>query len=173
MSHASRSSGSRGRESSPYARNGRAPHHRQGQGHGQGQGKTPDRRQPQALASGQRAEAFAAAFLEAKGYRILARNVRCRFGELDLIACQGQQLVVVEVRARASALGETGLEQALSSVSPAKRRKVWQAARWWLDRRPHLREYPVRFDVVAVDLTPQGQLRRVLHMPGAFAGEQP
>ncbi|MGB6837955.1 MAG: YraN family protein, partial [Dehalococcoidia bacterium] len=61
-------------------------------------------------------ERVAAAHLEAKGYRILARNYRCREGEIDLVAQQGDVLVFVEVRARR---GE-GAGTAAESVTQVK-----------------------------------------------------
>ena len=57
----------------------------------------PDRR-----ADGARAEALAAAFLAGRGLAVIARNVRNRFGEIDLVARDGDVLVFVEVRLRRS-----------------------------------------------------------------------
>lgn len=121
--------------------------------------------------AGRQAEAAAAAALAARGYRIVARNVRCPFGELDLVARHGPLLVVVEVRARSPGLGQGGLEQAACSVTAAKRRRILQAARWWLSGRPELLACPIRFDVVAVDLGPQGRPQRIVHVPGAFGAD--
>lgn len=117
------------------------------------------------------AEAAAAAALEARGYRIVARNVRCPGGELDLVARLGALVVIVEVRARSAGWGQGGVEQAAESLTTAKRRRILRAARWWLAGRPELLRCPVRFDVVAVDLGPQGQPQRVVHLPGAFGAD--
>ena len=89
-----------------------------------------------------------------------------------MVARLGQLIVVVEVRARSAALGQGGLEQAACSVTAAKRRRILRAARWWLARRPDLLACPIRFDVVAVDLGPQGRPQRMVHVPGAFGAEE-
>jgi putative endonuclease len=106
-------------------------------------------------------EAVAAEHLVKVGYRIVARNHRCRRGEVDLIAEQGEILVFVEVRTReTSAFG--GPEE---TVGPRKQRRVVLAARDYLVRR---RGPPrgVRFDVIAVVDSPQGP--KLTHYPNAF-----
>ncbi|MCL2670172.1 MAG: YraN family protein, partial [Syntrophaceae bacterium] len=52
--------------------------------------------------TGQQGEAVAAAHLGEQGYRIIDRNYRCRFGEIDLIALEGETLVFIEVKCRRS-----------------------------------------------------------------------
>jgi putative endonuclease len=91
------------------------------------------------------AEAQAAAHLERLGYRILARNVTVRGGELDLVAMHRGTLCFVEVRARASARHGAAEE----TVGPTKRRRLLHAARTYLASRPES-DIPCRFDVVAV-----------------------
>jgi putative endonuclease len=91
------------------------------------------------------AENLAAAFLEQQGLKIVARNYRCRFGEIDLVAESGTTLVFVEVRARASA--EYG--GAAESITAAKRRRLIAAARHYLATRRNRR--PCRFDVVLLN----------------------
>jgi putative endonuclease len=93
--------------------------------------------------SGDGAEALAASFLETRGLRILARNYRCRFGEIDLVAQSGATLVFVEVRARAS----DAFGGAAASITHAKRRKLVAAARYYM-RCHGAREPACRFDVV-------------------------
>jgi putative endonuclease len=95
-------------------------------------------------ASGQQAEAFAAAFFERKGLRLLARNYRCRFGEIDLIARDGATLVFVEVRLRS----RTDFGTAAESINAAKRRKLVAAARHYLARSGA--DQPCRFDAFLV-----------------------
>ncbi len=79
---------------------------------------------------GLRAEALAAFWLLAKGYRILARRYLVKGGEIDLIVARGDAIAFVEVKARAS------LEEALSSIQETKRRRISKAARVWLMRNP-------------------------------------
>lgn len=103
---------------------------------------------PTAREAGARAEAAAAAWLEAQGFRVVARNQASRRGEVDLVCREGAVLCFVEVRARRSA--DHG--SALASVTPAKARRVVQAASRWALRHGGL-DQAMRFDVVAVDLS--------------------
>jgi putative endonuclease len=72
---------------------------------------------------GRNAEAVAAWFLRLKGYRILARRVRTRAGEIDLVARQGDTLVFVEVKARRA------LDSAVIALHPAALRRIEAASR--------------------------------------------
>lgn len=90
------------------------------------------------------AESLAAAFLERAGLKILERNYRCRFGEIDLVARSGPVLVFIEVRARST----ERFGGAAGSITAAKRRRVVAAARHYL--ATHRPERPCRFDVVLV-----------------------
>lgn len=93
------------------------------------------------------AEALAALYLRVKGYRILARRYKTRWGEVDIVARRGDLLAFVEVKSRAT------LGTALDSVTPPSRRRIADAARQFLADHPDLSCLMVRFDVVAV---PQG-----------------
>jgi len=93
---------------------------------------------------GQTAEARAAAFLQARGLKLLARNWRCRFGEIDLIMRDGATLVFIEVRLRS----RNDFGGAAASITPAKQRKLLAAARQYLATLKTLP--PCRFDVVAL-----------------------
>ena len=97
--------------------------------------------------AGERAENLALAHLESRGLELFGRNQRCRFGEIDLVMRDGEQLVFVEVRYR-RAITMAG---AAESVGPAKRRRLALAAMQFLARFPRESERPVRFDVVAID----------------------
>ncbi|MBI3045182.1 MAG: YraN family protein [Betaproteobacteria bacterium] len=107
---------------------------------------------------GDPAERLAAAFLEEQGVRILARNYRCRFGEIDLVAESGAFLVFVEVRARAS----EAFGGAAASITAAKRRRLVAAARHYLAK--HRANRACRFDVVLV----QGRDREIVWLHDAF-----
>ena len=107
---------------------------------------TSDRR-----AAGRAAERLAARFLEARGLVIVARNFRCRGGEVDLIAREGDTLVFVEVRLRTG----SGFGGAAASVDARKQAKVLCAARYYLAGRP---EQPCRCDVVALDRLAAGRI---------------
>jgi putative endonuclease len=97
--------------------------------------------------TGRRAESLAAAALEKAGYTILERNWRCAIGEIDLVARQRGEIVIVEVRARAD-----GTDTALESILPDKRDRLLRLADAYLDAHD-LTDESVRIDVVAVGLS--------------------
>jgi putative endonuclease len=100
------------------------------------------------LRDGAAAEALAARHLECHGLTIIARNVRCRGGEVDLIADDGRSLVFVEVRLRKN--GRFG--GAAASITASKQRRVILAAQHWLagDGRRHANR-ACRFDAILLD----------------------
>jgi putative endonuclease len=98
--------------------------------------------------------------LAGQGYRIVERNWRTRFGELDLIGWSGDTLVFVEVRTRASG----GLGTAAESVGPAKQRQLRLMAEQFLQQ--HAPNAAARIDVVTVRLGAVGP-PSVDHIVGA------
>ena len=88
-------------------------------------------------------EAVAERHLRSAGMRILARGFRFRGGEIDLIAQDGEDLVFVEVKTRTTEEFGSPAE----SVTPAKRRKLVQAASFYLQSRGAC-QHPCRFDVI-------------------------
>lgn len=99
-----------------------------------------------ARASGRQAEEQAARFLEERGLVILARNVACRGGEIDLVCRDGQTLVFVEVRLRRNAaFGGAG-----SSITVGKQRRIVLAARHYLAAHGNAQS-ACRFDCVLLD----------------------
>jgi len=107
-------------------------------------------------------EDLAARELTSRGYAILERRYRTRFGEIDIVAEDGETLVFVEVRARATA--EFG--RAAESVTDAKKRKVTAMAVDYLARH-HVTNRPCRFDVVAIDAALSEQ-PEITVFPAAF-----
>ena len=95
-------------------------------------------------ARGDVAEAAALAMLQDRGLQLLARNAASRGGELDLVMLDGDAVVFVEVRYRASAMFGGGA----ASVDAGKRRKLVHAARVFLARHPQHADAPCRFDVI-------------------------
>lgn len=95
---------------------------------------------------GAAAEDVAAAYLAAHGAQILERNYRRRLGELDVIAREGDTLLIVEVRTRSS----NAYGGAAASVDGRKRRRLVRAAQQLLQQRRALARLAVRFDVVVV-----------------------
>ncbi|WP_018609368.1 YraN family protein [Uliginosibacterium gangwonense] len=106
------------------------------------------------VSDGQLAERLAEKFLRQKGLTILARNVRCKGGEIDLIALEGTTLVFVEVRLRQNA----DFGGAAASITRPKQKRIILAARHWLhgEGRRYAR-HPCRFDALLLnDLTGSG-----------------
>lgn len=95
---------------------------------------------------GQQAEALAARFLERNGLRVLARNFRCRGGEIDLVCGDGRTLVFVEVRLRC----HRAYGGAVASITRSKQQRVILAARHYLAANAAA-ERPCRFDCVLLD----------------------
>jgi putative endonuclease len=93
---------------------------------------------------GQDAEALAAAFLEQNGLRILERNYRSRFGEIDLIASDGETVVFVEVRERNS----EAYGGAAASITLTKQKKLTRTALAYLGN--NARPPVCRFDAVLI-----------------------
>ncbi len=113
---------------------------------------------------GERGEDVAGAYLTRHGYEILARNFRCRHGEIDLVAIREGVIVFVEVKTRRSERAGTGTE----AVVHHKRRRLLQAARYFLALRG-LTAAPCRFDVISLKVDPGGA--RVRHVRNAFQDE--
>ena len=112
---------------------------------------------------GARGEKAAARFLKRRGYKIVARGVRSRLGELDLVAVQGRTVVFVEVKTRAG----TDAGQPLDAVTPEKQRRLTQAALAFLKFRGLLEERS-RFDVVSVVWPADAREPQIEHIVNAF-----
>jgi putative endonuclease len=92
--------------------------------------------------AGRRGEQWAALLLQLKRYRILANRVKTPVGEIDLVAQRGATIVFVEVKARSFSRQEA---EALVAVN---RRRIVNAARYWLMRNPRHAGAELRFDVI-------------------------
>jgi putative endonuclease len=96
-------------------------------------------------ALGVQGEDLAAAWYVERGCSILARNWRCREGELDLVVRDGRSIVFCEVKSRSSLAFGSPLE----AVTASKRRRIRMLAGRWL-QEASVRPGPLRFDVVGV-----------------------
>jgi putative endonuclease len=112
--------------------------------------------------TGQLGEELAAAYLMKHGYTIVDRNYRKKFGEIDIIARDGQILVFIEVKTRrSSAYGSPA-----QSVTPRKQMQISRVAEDYLARRG-LFDTAARFDVVTVVLL-ANQQAQIEIIPAAF-----
>jgi putative endonuclease len=114
---------------------------------------------------GQRGETLAAEHLRAKNYEIIARNWRCAYGEIDLVARKEDLLVFVEVKTRRS----NDTESALASISTIKREKLIATVHHYLAGIDA--EEPLwRFDVIAIAFR-QNTVTAIDHVENAFDWE--
>jgi putative endonuclease len=97
-----------------------------------------------AFRTGLSAESRAAAFLIAKGYRILAKRFRTPYGEIDLVARKRNLIAFVEVKARAS------FDEAAYAVTPRQQQHIVNAAQAWLMAHPEHAEFEMRFDAMLI-----------------------
>ncbi len=100
-----------------------------------------------AFRTGLSAEARAAAWLMAKGYRILAQRFRTPYGEIDIVARRRNLLAFIEVKARAS------LDEAAYAVTPRQQARIINAAQAWLNRltaHPEHADFELRFDAMLI-----------------------
>jgi putative endonuclease len=116
---------------------------------------------------GDAGERLAAAWLEAHGYHVLARNWRCPYGELDLIAERDGELVFVEVKTRR---GER-MGAPEEAITPTKRRRLIASTLSYLAEQG-AEDHPYRIDVLAVALAPSGTLLGIRHYPASIAEEE-
>jgi putative endonuclease len=97
-----------------------------------------------AFRTGLSAESRAAAYLLAKGYRILARRFRTPYGEIDIVARRRNLLAFIEVKARAS------LDEAAYAVTPRQQGRIVAAAQAWLMAHPEHADFELRFDAMLI-----------------------
>ena len=96
---------------------------------------------------GSKGEELAVVFLKKRGYTILEKNFRCKFGEIDIIARERKTLVFVEVKTRSS----LGFGSPQTSVTRKKQDQLTKVALFYLQKK-QLFNCEARFDVVAVEL---------------------
>ena len=107
---------------------------------------------------GQWGEGHARRYLEGKGYSVLTTNYRCRWGEVDIVARQGQDLVFVEVRTRRG----TGFGTPEESVTATKSQRLIATAQDYLESNG-LEQAQWRVDLVGINLDGAGKLLKVEH----------
>jgi putative endonuclease len=115
---------------------------------------------------GPRGEDLAARHLKRAGYRIVERNVRAGRHEIDIVARQGDTVVFVEVRTRASAAPVPPED----TINPEKRRRLVSAARHYMMRHPEPETY-YRFDIIAILMPDRGK-PVVTWLQDAFQGKR-
>lgn len=118
---------------------------------------------PENLRRGALGEDYTARRLIRAGYEILARNYRCPYGEIDIIACRGEILAFVEVKTRS----KTAWYSPGTAVTASKQKKIICTAQWYLTQFP--RQLQPRFDVAEVYLKDGGAaVERMRYLENAF-----
>jgi putative endonuclease len=122
---------------------------------------------------GETGEQIAADHLTRRGFRILERNYRTRWGELDIVAFDGRTLVFCEVKTRRAQPGAAGEPlralHPLESVGARKREQVRKLAGSWLsERRGHGYAALLRFDAIGIRLDDADRLISLDHVEDAF-----
>jgi putative endonuclease len=116
------------------------------------------------LSLGQRGEELAAQHLAAKGYQIVAHNWRCETGELDLVAREGDCLVLVEVRTRRG----RSMGSPEESITAAKQARLIALSEAYVQENNWAGDW--RIDVVAIEMDRRGRVLRVDHYENAITG---
>ncbi len=115
---------------------------------------------------GQLGEQLACEHFLRRGFQILERNYRTRWGELDIIAFDGHTLVFCEVKARRLAPGEGSPFEAIGTYKQTRVRRM--AASWLIERTERPYANCIRFDAVGVRLDRRGGLVSLEHLESAF-----
>lgn len=123
--------------------------------------RSPERDKTRVM-KGKAGEEIAVRHLMAKQFRILQRNYRCPYGEIDIVAVDGHTIVFVEVKSK-NALQYGRPEEA---VDRRKQAKLSRAALIWLRDNSSLNK-PARFDVISINFRP-GQPPEIVHYKNAF-----
>lgn len=97
-------------------------------------------------AVGNRAETLACQYLLDKKYKIIERNYKDRFCEIDIVASHQDIIAFVEVKYRA----RTDFGGAIGSITPAKLKRMRNSAQYWLVRNPDYQELQPRIDVITI-----------------------
>ena len=102
---------------------------------------------PDKLTTGREGEDLALTVLKKEGYRIIERNYRSLFGEIDIVAEEGGCLVFVEVKRRRGRSFGTSFE----AVDGRKKRHIIRSAQLYLKSNHYSTDRSIRFDVVGID----------------------
>jgi putative endonuclease len=115
---------------------------------------------------GQLGERLAAEHLERRGFQIIERNFRTRWGELDIVAFDGTTLAFCEVKTRRMSAAEGNPLDAVGTLKRSRVRKM--AGRWLIERTERPYAQSLRFDAIGVTFDRSGRLAGIEHLEGAF-----
>jgi putative endonuclease len=115
-------------------------------------------------AVGREGESRAAAFLEAAGLTVIARNVRCRNGEIDLVALDGRTLVFIEVKT----WSVYTFDDLSYGMNLQKQRRIIETAKYFLSVHREYNSMAVRFDVIFISPAAGRVPEKITHIQAAF-----
>lgn len=115
------------------------------------------------LIRGSYGEKIARSYLRGKNFRIVAKNYRCRLGEIDIVAQKKDILVFVEVKTRLS----KNFGEPFESVTKAKQKKLKRLGEYFLMRN-RLWNQTVRFDIISIVMDHNGLVNEFVHIENAF-----
>jgi len=115
---------------------------------------------------GRRGEQLAAEHLVRRGFEIVERNYRTRWGELDIVAFDGRTLAFCEVKTRRMAAGGPGPLEGVRALKRSRVRKM--AGSWLIERTDRPRADNLRFDAIGVTFDLADRLVSLEHLEGAF-----
>ncbi len=115
---------------------------------------------------GRTGEDLAAEHLTRRGYTIIERNYRTRWGELDIVAYNGEVLAFCEVKTRRLRSGERNPLESVHALKRSRIRKM--AGRWLVERTKRPYAETLRFDAIGITLDASGRLASIEHLEGAF-----
>lgn len=120
------------------------------------------------MSTGSAGERVAEAYLIQNGFKVLARNLRLEAGEIDLLCERPGKPQVIVVEVKASSKRTSTRFRPERRVGLGKKKKLKELSGQLKAKRPELKDRPVRFDVLGVELDPKGGMPTVRHHQGAF-----
>lgn len=111
-------------------------------------------------------ENLAAEYLQNKNYKILERNFRCRFGEIDIIAQKNKNIVFVEVKSRLADKVNSNYSP-FDNITPAKKQKLIKLGRYYLKNKKLPADASWQIDVIAVEIKNKTQFK-IIHFEQAI-----
>jgi len=116
---------------------------------------------------GKKGEAVGCNYLQNKGFSLITMNYTCQYGEVDIIAEKGDEIIFVEVKTR-----KRDLSAAFSSVSVRKRIRLIRSAVHFLQNNPEFEGHCMRFDVIGLIYNNHTGLYKISHLEDAFRVEE-
>ena len=110
-------------------------------------------------------EKLAADYLIKRGWKILARNFHSRYGEIDIIACNGEFISFVEVKTRR----KHAMVSPMEAITPQKQHKMIMTSETWLLQYPS--DLQPRFDAFGIEVGPNDTVGKIQYLENAFQSE--